>query len=244
MKTPDGPQTPPDEGAKPEETEIERLRRENAEFTAANNAASETAEKEAEAAAETEKPAKTGRFDPEKLSHKNDPEFLAVADVTVPKTSATWQHPKNDKIVFCYGLAQMIVDKDLNLKKTSRDVVLEWIYVRMWRPLSLGELCKNVESASAILKVFMVLPRRTAIQVIQKTIINAGRKQIGSPGAAGADGTFGGKTHGAIYSELCKHYVQTERALYAQVYGEFQEYAGKSPELWVPVLQAWATDRL
>ena len=169
---------------------------------------------------------------------------MAVAEVTVPKDAETWQHPKNEKILFCYGLAQMIVDKDLNLKKTSRDVVLEWLYVKFWRPMDLGSLCKNPEAASAILKVFMVLPKRIATQVIQGTIINAGRKHIGSPGAPPADGNFGPRTHGAIYSELCKHYEQTERALYAQVYGRFQECAGSDPESWTPVLQAWATDRL
>lgn len=178
------------------------------------------------------------------MRHKSDPDFLAVAAVIVPEEAETWQHPKNEKILFAFGLAQMIVGKEINLKKTSRDIVLEWIYVKLWKPMDLGSLCKNPESASAILKVFMILPRRTATQIIQKTIINAGRRHIGSPGAAPADGNFGPRTHGAIYSELCKHYVQTERALFAHVYSTFQEYAGNNPESWQPVLEAFATDRL
>ena len=246
-QTPDGPQTPPDEGAQepPEEekSELEKLREKNeadaAEKTNLN------AESRAAAAREAQKPPpETGRFDATKLIHKNDLEFLAVADVTVPKTSATWQHPKNEKILFCYGLAQMVAGKELKLKTASRDVVLEWIYVRIWRPLSLGGLCKNTEAASAILKLLMIMPRRTATQIIQNTIINAGRKHIGSPGSAPVDGIFGPKTHGAIYSELCKHYEQTKAAIHGQVYAKFQEYAGSDSDSWAPVLQAYATDRL
>lgn len=191
-----------------------------------------------------EEPTKTGRFDPEKLSHKNDAAFLAVADATVPKEAETWQHPKNEKIVFCYGLGQMIAGKELNLKRASRDLVLEWLYVRIWMSLSLGGACKNIEAASVILKLFMILPRRVATQIVQNTVVNAGRKQIGSPSTEPVDGNWGPKTRGAIYSELCSHYEQTEKALHGQVYAKFQEYAGSDPDSWGPVLQAFATDRL
>lgn len=248
MKTPDGPQIPPDEGTEPEETEIERLRRENAEFAAAKDAArpQRTAELEAKAKEKADARAKhaaANRFDPEKLSHKNDAAFVAVADATVPKEAATWQHPKNEKILFCYGLGQMIVSKELDLKRASRDIVLEWLYVRIWMPLNMGGACKNIEAASVILRLYMILPRRVATQIIQKTVVNAGRKQISSPSAAPVDGNFGPKTRGAIYSELCSHYEQTEKAISGQVYAKFQEYAGSDPGSWGPVLQAYATDR-
>lgn len=205
------------------------------------------AEEEAKAKEKADARAKAesaNRFDPEKLSHKNAPDFLAVADATVPKEAETWQHPKNEKILFCYGLGQMIAGKELNLKKASRDLILEWLYVRIWMPLNMGGACENVEAASVIFKLFMILPGRVATQIIQNTIINAGRKQIGSPSSAPVDGNFGPKTRGAIYSELCSHYEQTEKALHGQVYATFQGYAGSDPDSWRPVLQAFATDRL
>lgn len=155
-----------------------------------------------------------------------------------------WAHPQNEKIFFAFGMAQMIPGKELDLSKAAREVVLEWIYVRIWRPLSMDSICKNVQASSKILKLFMILPRRTAILLIQRTIVVAGRKQIGSPSADPVDGNFGTKTRGAIYSELAKHHKQTERALYAQVYGQLQEYAGSDPEKWGPLLQAYATERI
>lgn len=194
--------------------------------------------------AERNKPKPTGRFDPENFTHKKDPDFLAVTDVCIPQEPQTWAHPENENIVFAYGLPQMIARPDLDVSKASREEVLEWIYVRLWRRLVLGNACKNVAAAAVLLRIFMVLPSQTIVLLIQRTVLAAGRRKIGSPTSTGLDGIFGSKTRGAIYAELCDHYDQTKLALFAQVYSQLQENAGTDEDTWGPVFQAYATQRI
>lgn len=178
------------------------------------------------------------------MLHLKDAGFLAAANSFIPVEPELWVHPENGAYAYAYNLPQMRVGKAFDIRRASRELVLEWVYRNLWVKLGLTNISKNTEAAAVLLRLFMLFPTRRITFMIQRVIVALGKKQLGSPGNAAIDGIFGEKTRGAIYSELSSRYEPTRMALYAEVYGELQSYSNSDMALWGPILQAYVTRRI
>lgn len=192
------------------------------------------------------KPSKTPiPFDPENITYEKDADFCAVIDGLIPTDSELWIHPEKNEVVYAFGLPQARAGKHFDLLKASREHVVEFIYLQIWKKCGMGSSCKDIDAARVLLKLLMQFPTKSAAFMCQRVVINAGRLKLGGPGANdGLDGRWGGQTRSAIYADLCKHYDQTRMALYAEAYNQLSSWAAQEPEVWNLVLQMYVTRRI
>ncbi|MCH7910971.1 MAG: hypothetical protein IIB38_15320 [Candidatus Hydrogenedentes bacterium] len=200
---------------------------------------------EEEIIAEQETPStSTTLFNPEDRTHEADADFCAVIDSFFPEERELWSHPENPKIVYAFGLPQARVQDDFNVRDATREVVLEWIYQKLWRRMGMSGSCKNVEAATVILKMLMQFPTKKCAFMAQRVIVAFAGKEVSSPGSTAIDGVWGERTRSEIYAALCKRFDATRLALYAECYSELQSFKAGDEAMWAPVLEAYVSRRI